>query len=343
MTTATENVLAAVAPTQPDSWLPINVGEKYGAIALDAGTDLKAPVALGGSYFAMPHGTFRLPPHWKEWLGTIKTRAVERAGLLLVAARPSREPDVLDADNEAVLQAVDSLYWGLLASGRVRIDGAGVRLTGAYSTGGIDVRLVADVREVVHMPSLRTTRVAETHLRRAAALADGLSRLFAEPGMRRMKRAVHTFLLAFEERDLGERIHQFVRAVDGITRARNREQFRDRARILVGPGDAEVCHELYVIRSNTEHFHDPSKGLPPLAEREDLVRAHERAHAAEALARFCVSRVVEAPHLWPLLRDEAIDEFWKRPEEERARLWGSPLDLQAELAGFEARLVLDER
>jgi hypothetical protein len=59
--------------------LPIARGEKYALIALDAGTELRDALDLGDGCVALPGGAFELPPHWKEWLGTIKSEAVQRA------------------------------------------------------------------------------------------------------------------------------------------------------------------------------------------------------------------------------------------------------------------------
>jgi len=57
---------------------------------------------------------------------------------------------------------------------------------------------------------------SEADCRRAAFLAEQVT-LLASPGMRRLKRALGTFMRGFSEHNLGERIHQFVRAVaDGI-------------------------------------------------------------------------------------------------------------------------------
>ncbi len=64
---------------------PIATGEKYALIALNAGTEIREPVDLSDGYLALPGGAFDLPLHWKESLGTIRTKAIERA-----PQRPSR-------------------------------------------------------------------------------------------------------------------------------------------------------------------------------------------------------------------------------------------------------------
>ncbi len=316
--------------------LPVEPGEKYAVIALDAAAEFRQVVDLGAGTYALPHATFELPEHWKKWLGSIQTDAIGRAGLLLLTTMPSRAPGVLDGENQALQRDVGFLYWGLLASGRVRVEGSGTRVTGAHADGELGVRQVADLDGVQQTRGMLTERVTVEHLRRAAALAANLKDLFTERRMLRMRLAVNTFLLAFSESGLPGRIHQFVRSVDGLTRVtrRGRTRFKERCELFVGAEQAEVCYELYVIRSNVEHFQDPSADLPALDPRADVVRGYRRAHEAEALARYCMARLVEDKHLWDHFADDHIDGFWAKPADERARIWGAPLDLAASVAAF---------
>ena len=120
--------------------LPVALGEKYGLIALDAATEVDEPLDLGAGFFAIPRGAVQLSDYWKEWIGSIQTDAIERAGLVLLAKRTSDHPDVIDGDNIIVGRRVDNLLWGLLAVDNLRTEGEGTRLTGANVDGKIDVR-----------------------------------------------------------------------------------------------------------------------------------------------------------------------------------------------------------
>ncbi len=141
---------------------PVALGEKYALIALDAGAELQEPLVLGGGYLAVPRGAFDLPSHWKEWLGTIRTKAIERAHLVLMAKAASDRPSVLDAENQHLQQRVSNLYWGLLASGRVRVSGAGTQLTGSHDEDGIDVRQVGDLDRIISVYGLLTAAPIRT-------------------------------------------------------------------------------------------------------------------------------------------------------------------------------------
>ena len=161
-----------------------------------------------------------------------------------------------------------------------------------------------------------------------------------------MKASVATFMRAFGHSDLGGRIHELVRAVaDGFTLESGREQFARNATLFVrGDGATEACRDLYLIRNNAEHFNEPDKKLDKLPARESFVRAMKRAHEAEALARYSLSRLVENPGHWAHWRDDdSLAAFWKLSETERRGVWGPALDLTAAMRTFDPSQVPPER
>ncbi len=333
-----------MAPDLAAMSLPVAPGEKYALIALDAATEIREPVDLGDGQVALPRGAFELPAHWKEWLGTLKAEAVERANLKLLVRAPSSRPAVLDEENQQLQQRVANLYWGLLAAGKVRVSGRGIQLTGSHGADGIDVRQAGDLDPVISVYGILTERVTEAHLQRAANLAKGLARLFVDAKMLRMRMAVNTFLRAASAPHLGDRIHQYVRVVDGLTRViwGGRTKFKERCRTFVLPDQVDACWEMYVIRCNVEHFQDPSQDLPLLPRREDLLRGYRSAHGAEALARDCMAHLLLNESLWPHFADDQVNAFWAMPEPERAEIWGKTFDLAASVAAFRPDHIPDE-
>ncbi|WNG29262.1 hypothetical protein F0U62_38690 [Cystobacter fuscus] len=318
---------------------PVDVGEKYALIALNAATDIKSPQDLGFGFFALPQGFLELPDHWREWLGTTRAKAIERSSLALFIKAKSEHPSVLDEQNQLLMRQAANFYWGLLASDRLSLTGTGTQVTGANSGHGPDVRQVGELDGIVHVPGMLPKTVTEAHLSRATTLALNLQELLAIPGMLRMKLAIRTFLLAVVEHDLGERIHQFVRAVDGLTRVWNGKEFKEKSALLAGPTHQDLCGQLYAVRSSVEHFHHPDSKLDALPPRESQVRAFRNALAAEALARHCLSHLVENRLLWAHFTDDQVEAFWKRPIDEQRQIWGPPLDLTAALADFDPTLV----
>lgn len=314
---------------------PVDVGEKYALIALNAATDIQSPVDLGSGISALPEGSFELPEHWKEWLGSMRAKAIEESSLFLIIKVKSARPEVLDGENLDLMRKAANLYWGLLASDRMALEGAGTKVTGANRGDGPDVRQIAELHPYVRVAGLMPKGVTEAHLRRARALAFNLQELLAMPGMLRMKLAMSTFMLAFTEGDLGERIHQFVRAVDGLTRVWNGREFKEKSTLLVGPTHQDLCGQLYTVRSSVEHFHNPDSRLDALPPRDAQIRACRYAIAAEALARHCLTHLVENKQLWPHFTDDQVESFWKRPIDEQRQIWGPAFDLTSALAEFE--------
>jgi hypothetical protein len=323
--------------------LPVSEGEKFALVAVHwASPNLSQPLDLGDGFFAADPQAIVLAPHWREWIGSLKSDSINRASILLGAKMASKRPGVLDHENIALDARVSDLFLGVLLAGRVWITEVPTRLSGALVKGELGVRSLGDSYHVEGAVGLPLPKIDEAHLRRAAFLAQSMRALFGEQGMMGVKRALSTFLVAFRELDISERIHQFVRSVDGVTRSWRGEQFKERCRILVGTGQGKVCRDLYTVRSNAEHFNDPDKNLDKATAQDAIVRAFRFVHVAEALARNCLVRVVADRSLWPHFKDDAsVEAFWALPESDRAKLWGAPLDVATALAGFDPQHVLD--
>ncbi len=239
--------------------LPLNPGEKYALIAVNGATDISEVIDLGNGLFELPGGGFRLPEHWREWIGSVESEQIEtRTGLLLLAKRASDRPEVLDAENQQLQRQTQWLYWGLLATGRFWIQGGATQVTGTYSEGQVSVAQKGRMLDVFNIQGLQPVRIGEADLRRAARLAGNLGDLMVRRGMRRVKLALRTFWSAFEEKDLGQRIHQFVRvASEGFAKSFGHREFIERSRVFVGKGWMVECGQLYRMRNNAEHFNLP--------------------------------------------------------------------------------------
>lgn len=320
--------------------LPVAPGEKYGLIALNCHTDIESVVNLGNGLWVAPKGALELASHWKEWLGSIRTRSLLEADVLLLATGATEQPEVLDGDNQELLRRVDALYWGLLGATPLHISGQGMRITGANVTGSIEVRSASQLNMTFNMRGLPNGSVTREVAVHASKLAVNLTELLATPGVRRLKMAVSTFMKAFWERDNSEAIHQFIRAVDGVTRAWNKDQFRDRCATFVEGAGLPICRELYIMRSNAEHFREPDVLLPAVPATKAYMRSWRRPAEAQMLARHCMTRLVERKALWTELTDSKGESFWNLESDERERLWGPRMDLGAEMAdSFDEQLI----
>ncbi len=325
--------------------LPLNPGEKYALIAVNGATDISEVIDLGNGLFELPGGGFRLPEHWREWIGSVESEQIEtRTGLLLLAKRASDRPEVLDAENQQLQRQTQWLYWGLLATGRFWIQGGATQVTGTYSEGQVSVAQKGRMLDVFNIQGLQPVRIGEADLRRAARLAGNLGDLMVRRGMRRVKLALRTFWSAFEEKDLGQRIHQFVRvASEGFAKSFGHREFIERSRVFVGKGWMVECGQLYRMRNNAEHFNLPDSKLKRLPRRASLERAYLRALQAEAIARHCVQRFVADKRLWKHFHNDLrVDAFWRKPRPDCTQLWGRALDLEAAVGGFNSTHIPDE-
>jgi hypothetical protein len=88
---------------------------------------------------------FDIPPHWREWLGTIRAEEVEHCNLLLISKMASSRPSVLDHENQTLQQRVLNFYVGLLLASRFAPAHKPVMLSGARRDGEIDIRQQHDL------------------------------------------------------------------------------------------------------------------------------------------------------------------------------------------------------
>ncbi len=70
--------------------LPVNPGEKYALIALNAATTITEPLELGEGLHALPGGSLDLPEKWRVRIGSLRSERIEGAGLLILAKRPPK-------------------------------------------------------------------------------------------------------------------------------------------------------------------------------------------------------------------------------------------------------------
>ena len=99
--------------------------------------------------------------------------------------------------------------------------------------------------------------------------------------------------------------------------------------------------ELYDIRSDIEHLHE-DRHLANF-DRATRVRLVELEAISEWIARHCLARILLEPALARHVGSvAALDRVWAKPETERRKIWGPPVDPQTPLVGFNFDRVTDE-
>jgi hypothetical protein len=68
-------------------------------IALAVKLDDPAPLQqMTPHHWVFANERFDMPPHWREWLGTIRTQQVEGSNLFLLSKMRSQAPEIDDAE-----------------------------------------------------------------------------------------------------------------------------------------------------------------------------------------------------------------------------------------------------
>jgi hypothetical protein len=315
----------------------VSANAKFAAMVLTqcAGAEeIEDDIEVAKGVRAAQRLNFQFPTYFREWLGTRMFDEMHEDGLVVYVTAPAQQPEVLDAENHALIQGINDIFYGLTLHGVPAFSRSFV-ITGANIGGELRIR---QHNTLTHIERTFGTsfpvRLAE--LRRAIPLADRLRSIQA-PGdgpWGRLLRATRTLLEANGESNAnGDRLHQFVRSIDALIKAepgRNRTLFGHRVQTFVrrSANASEVLLELYDLRGLVKHLNVPTDLFHSGTHAKRRERVNRRTRQADALARFAMRRIFEASPVFEMFRTDAeIDQFWALRDDERIRLWGDQLDL----------------
>lgn len=333
--------------TSEDSAVWIENGEKYALVGLNVKiNEHLLPEKFAPNLWVLADTTFNIPPHWQEWLGTIRARQVESCNLFLLSKLASLTPDVLDDENEKLQQRVWKFYVGLLLANTFAPAHRPVMLTGSRRDGEIDIRQQQDFDSPVPCLFRPYPPVAPEDIRLAAQLGeklDALATTLLSGGHWRLFRTLHIYTAARTNGDILDRLHQYCRCIDGLilpNAGKTKRQFKSRTELFIGPHHHDMMGELYDIRSAVEHLHE-NRYLESFdrATRLDLVKKEA---IIEHVARTAIARIVGDDTLWPHFANTlALSIFWALTAVERQRIWGDPIDPLDAIAGFDPKYIHD--
>jgi len=315
----------------------ITRGDKFAAITLYHTTaNLKASVDVSDRLSFHPHLPFDISPNWEKWLGTLRSKEVLEANLILLATLPSSNPTVLDSENQKLEQTVTTLFFALLVLGVPSYSSIN-RITGAHSDGSPEVRQVSRISDYYVCAGNTPLEVLETEARQAKNIFDCLKLIHADPKkFVRLKRGFNAFLKAIEERQAYDRIHQFVRSLEVLIMAepgKSKAQFRHRCQTFAVSSSHpvnEILDNFYEMRSRVEHLGDLDDVFPGLNESERDKLAHYRVRQVEAMARHVYLQILTNSSLREhYATRETLINFWKLKDDKRIRLWPRRFDLDS--------------
>jgi len=100
-----------------------------------------------------------------------------------------------------------------------------------------------------------------------------------------------------------------------------------RSTLFVGSGHEELIGQLFDVRSAVEHLHGPYAAISAPDFKSTQLQLAAFSFKAEAIARYCLSRLFETPSLWAHFKgDDDLRAFWKLSPKERSDNWGPPMD-----------------
>ena len=274
------------------------------------------------------------PRLWAVRKLDLELDALRDANFALYTTMPSSKPKSLDEENQPV-ETLNHFLYGILLQG-VPAYGRGFSLTGADVAGEINVRQCSDLRDYRPSFGMPPFRLGVDELRRAAGLIDrlrGVDTGGADWG--RLRRGLKVLFdgTLMPNKD-GDRLHQFVRAVEALVKPepeKTRNQFAHRISqtfTLANDETRAILLQLFDLRSYVEHMHWVIDALEG-EEAGRIATVNRGTRQIDVLARAALLRVMQSDALMDAFRSDAtIDAFWRMGDDERVGLWGQRLDIR---------------
>lgn len=327
------------------SW--VDDGEKYAVVALSVKLDDAVPLQkMTPHHSVFADARFDMPDHWREWLGTIRTKEVEGSNLFLLSKMPSQAREIVDAEMLELKRRAGHFYAGLLLASPFAPAHKPVMLAGYRVQGEISVRSQDDYDPAIPSMVRHYPPVTLEELREAAEIAWRIAAIEVEPlagGRWRLFRVLHLYLEARTIPDNMDRLHQYCRCIDGLIASKQGEakkQFKSRTELFIGPRHHTLMGDTYDVRSDVEHLHE-NRHLEAFdrAARLELVKKLE---IMEFIVRRALMRILLNRALWSHFSNTtAVQAFWALTPDARRALWGPAVNPLDAIAGFDPRYISD--
>jgi hypothetical protein len=329
----------------PVTW--INDGEKYALVGLSVKLEVKISTGnVAPHLWVLADTKLDIPPHWREWLGSIRAEEVEDCNLLLISKLASLRPGVLDDENQKLQQRVSNFYVGLLLASTFAPSHRPVMLSGSRRDAEIDLRQQHEFDSPIPCMFRPYPALLDSDLQLAARLGGQIEALGSAPlvgGHWRLFRTLSIYRDARTVSDILDQLHQYARCIDGLIlpdAGKTKQQFKSRTELFIGPRHHEMMGEIYDVRSAAEHLHE-NRYLEGF-DRETRLDLLKKAAIIEHIARTSLARIIGDGDLWPYFANTtSLASFWSLPAAERRRIWGDPINPLDALTDFDPRYVHD--
>ena len=279
----------------------------------------------------------------KDWLGRDRADAFDHS-IVLVASMPSETAGILDAESRHLEHLGNRLFYGLLMQGIPEFWHGIVALGSRQGTREPWANSLIMMARYYRHPHAMLFHVTPEALRLADAVVPGLIDAF--PGgpnvaeFAKLRRGVRALEVAWRAERALDRIHMFVRALDGLMKLEQgagEQSFVDRTTMIAsGQRIEDVAREIYRLRSHNEHLSDWPSKLGYVREPDQPEFVSRRAFYAEVLVGEAYRRVLSEPNLRTHFRtDDTIEAFWRGG----AAAWTPSIDLDAHARRFQFTLM----
>lgn len=328
------------------SW--VGQDDKYALLGLSIKSDAAGfqDEVLSPELSVLTQTAFKMPEHWREWLGSIRAEEVEDCDLFILSKLKSRQPGILDGENQTLHRNVTNFFMGLQLTSTFATAHKPVVLTGAREGNEIGVRQTQDLEAPAPSIFRPYPEVTQAELRQAALIAaavENVGRIATAGSYWRLFRLLHLYVQTRPEPDMLHRLHQYARCIDGLILSRpghGTADFKSRTELFIGAGHEDVMGEIYKDRSDVEHLHE-DRLLEPF-ERAKRLELIKKEAVVEHIARTALSRIVLSPALRPHFANRAaLEHFWALRPEERRKMWGPPINPLDAIAQFNPQYIHD--
>lgn len=270
--------------------------------------------------------------HWKEWLGTIQVKDIEDSNFYVLKVRDSDNPQILDRENLELIEDLRLFYQALLIAVPYISHSKVTILSGADNYGNIEIRRKISISEAYSPIGCIGKTLNRKTIQVILEIVDSLVKLRVtnEYQNRRIWRILNAYTTGMQSKANENRLHQFVRCIEGFVLPRQGSSTRDmkhRTKLFLGHGFEDRIDRIYKLRSAIEHLHDPYKEIQEKDETEKRMVFGKDAYEAEIIARYCMKNVLLNNTILDYLQNDTMSEFWSLPEREREYIWGEKLNM----------------
>jgi hypothetical protein len=307
-------------------------GTKFAAIHLCgcACRDLPPSVSLSHELSVQTQPVLVLGQMDEARIGTDYAKAFRSANLVLVASRTSETAGILDGESQELERRVYSLLYGIFMNGVPNYWPGVLTLGSTPIRGHAWANRISLINDLFRNEDVLAAPVTVERLRGAERVIPGMIEVFGtDPDYTRLRRGINGLIQGWKARSVLDRLHAFVRTLDGLMKLKQGAGERQFAEKLTTFATStrlhEIALEIFRLRSFNEHLSEWPSKLGYIAEQDRPRFVSHRAVQAEALAGAAYRTLLSDVSLLQEFRNSTVDVFWN----ERRDRWTSRFDLDA--------------